>query len=153
MKLKYKCKAWLVRLFKPLVYAILFENPQIWGDEKRVQIGKLADITNALLNTQSGKITIGDYSFCGHQVMILTGTHDYHKYNKERMTAIPEEGGDITIGEGVWISSGVTILGPCTIGDHAVIAAGSVVTPHTNIPPKTLFLGSPARFVKNIEDS
>ncbi|WP_449290609.1 methyltransferase domain-containing protein [Oscillibacter ruminantium] len=56
----------------------------------------------------------------------------------------------MVIGEGVWLASNVTVLGPCTIGDDAVLAAGSVVLPHTVIPPGTMYAGIPAKFVKKL---
>ena len=62
----------------------------------------------------------------------------------------PHENHDILIGNGVWLASNTTILGPCSIGDNAAIAAGSVVTPNTVVPPNVLFAGMPAHFVKNI---
>lgn len=151
MSFKYRIKHLLVRLFAPIVQAIIYETPKIWGNKSRAHISNLSDITNALLNTQSGHISIGDYSFCGHHVMILTGSHDYTKTNKERMTKIPETGGDITIGQGVWIGSGATILGPSTIGDHAVIAAGSTVVAGTTVPAYSIYAGTPAKCIKVIE--
>jgi len=43
------------------------------------------------------------------------------------------------------------ILAGTTIGDHAVIAAGSIVT--GEIPPKSLAAGNPARVIKSFECS
>ena len=56
----------------------------------------------------------------------------------------------ITIGNHVWIGTNVTVLKGVTIGDGAVIAAGSVVT--KDIAPKTLAGGIPAKMIKeNVE--
>ena len=57
----------------------------------------------------------------------------------------PKEGRDIVIGDGVWIASNATVLGPCTIEANAVIAAGSVVAPHTIVPAGCVYAGVPAR--------
>jgi len=51
-----------------------------------------------------------------------------------------------TIGNYVHISVGSKVLGRITIGDHAVIAANSVVT--KDMPPNSLALGIPARIIK-----
>ena len=54
----------------------------------------------------------------------------------------------IRIGNDVWIGMRSIILKGVTIGDGAVVAAGSVVT--KDIPPRTLYGGNPARFIKEI---
>ena len=56
----------------------------------------------------------------------------------------------IKIGNHVWIGINATILKGVTVGDGAVIAAGSVVT--KDVPPKALVGGVPAKIIKeNIE--
>src|SRR5450830_1051260 len=60
------------------------KQSRIWGDPNRVIMGKNIQINNALFNTVSGNIEIGDYTFFGHSVSILTGTHDCSKVNLER---------------------------------------------------------------------
>ena len=55
----------------------------------------------------------------------------------------------ITIGNDVWIGGHSTILPGVTIGDGAVIAAGSVVT--TDVPPRSLVAGNPAKVKKGIK--
>ena len=54
----------------------------------------------------------------------------------------------VTVGNNVWIGGSVTIIGGVTIGDNAVIAAGSVVI--RDIPPDTLAAGNPARVIRKI---
>lgn len=107
-------------------------------------------MVNTLFNTSSGNIVIGDYTFTGHNASIITGTHCYEKFLAERM-GFPITGGDIKIGKGVWIGTNAVILGPCKIGDHAVVAAGSVVTPNSKIEPGVIVAGIPARIVKRLE--
>ena len=53
------------------------------------------------------------------------------------------------IGKNVWIGSDCTILPGVTIGDGAIIGAGSVVT--KSIPANTIAVGNPARVIKEIE--
>ena len=113
-------------------------------------MGKEVFVCNALFNCSSGDISIGDHTFFGHNVCLLTGTHDFHKKERGRQGAIPQKGRDIRIGKGVWIASNATILGPCTIGDHAVIAAGSLVC-GGDLPGGFIYAGSPAKPVKPID--
>lgn len=54
----------------------------------------------------------------------------------------------VTIGNNVWIGGGVQIIGGVTIGDNAVVAAGSVVI--RDVPANTLVAGNPARTVRRI---
>lgn len=141
----------LAALIRPAVMKILVFEPRIYEDPGRVHVSPKADVINALFNTSSGHIYVGEYSFCGHDVALITGTHRYRARNEKRMYDTPVEGRDIRIGRGVWIGSNATILGPCTIGNYAVVAAGAVVLPGTEIPAGTLWAGVPARQVKTIE--
>lgn len=133
------------------VHDILNTNIRVWGDRDRLHIAPTAATVNTLFNTTSGHITIGDYSFTGHNVSILTGSHNIQKQNLARMTDYPQEGHDIVIGQGVWIGSNATVLGPCNIGDHAVIAAGAVVLAGTVIPEGAIAAGIPAKVLRRIE--
>ena len=54
------------------------------------------------------------------------------------------------IRRGAIIGMNVTILENVEIGEEALIAAGSVVVPHTKIPPRVLAAGSPAMVKKEI---
>ena len=53
-----------------------------------------------------------------------------------------------TIKKGASIGANATIIGGITIGEYAMIGAGAVVT--KNIPPYTLWIGNPAKFLSNI---
>jgi hypothetical protein len=57
-------------------------------------------------------------------VSVLTGNHDINRFGRERQTAIQRSGRDVVVGEGAWLASHVLVLGPCRIGEHAVVAAG-----------------------------
>ncbi len=68
---------------------------------------------------------------------------------------------DVTIGHGAImegclihraavIGINVTVLENTEIGEESLIAAGSVVVPHTKIPPRVLAAGSPARVKKEL---
>jgi acetyltransferase-like isoleucine patch superfamily enzyme len=118
--------------------------------ERRVSLGESVTLNDALLNVVSGDITIGDHSFMGHGVSLLTGTHDFRAPRTERQSSSPAAGRDIVIGKGVWIASNATVLGPCTIGDDAVVAAGAVVTMR-EVPAGTIVGGVPAKILGRVE--
>lgn len=125
---------------------------RIWGDTfgnpKKPIIGKNVTMSGdepVFFDVQE-QITIGDDSFFGHGVKLLTGGHDYTKFGEERQKALNPK--PITIEEGAWIASFAIILGGVTIGKHSVIGAGSVVT--HSIPPYVLAAGNPCRIIKKI---
>jgi acetyltransferase-like isoleucine patch superfamily enzyme len=125
-------------LFRPLVY----------GDPDRLHVHPTAVVNNALFNLSSGEITIGEYAFFGHNVSILTGTHDWTKFGAERQVAVPESGRDVVIEEGAWLSSHVIVVAPCRIGAHSVVGVGSLVL--GDVEPYSVVAGSPARVLRQI---
>ena len=92
------------------------------------------------------KVIIEKDAFFGHDIIILTGGHDYTKFGDERRQS--NAGGLVTIREGAWIASRAMLIGPCEIGKHAVVAAGSVVV--KDVPPYQVWGGNPARHIKEI---
>lgn len=150
LRIKILISKFFQNFFGTFLSNILLTQPSIMGNKKRIHMSEKSNINNAILNVNSGEIFIKDYVFFGHSVMILTGTHDYNKFNLERMHDFPKNGNDIVINNGVWIGSGAIILGPCVIGENSVIAAGSIVLPHTNIPSNVIFGGNPAKELKKI---
>jgi acetyltransferase-like isoleucine patch superfamily enzyme len=121
---------------------------QVYGDRSRIQIGKDIHLNDALINTVNGKVIIDVEAFMGHGVSLLTGTHDYHKKGIERQTSTPAHGRDILIGKGVWIASKAIVLAPCEIGEHSVIAAGSIVK--GEVKSHSIYAGAPAKFIRSI---
>jgi acetyltransferase-like isoleucine patch superfamily enzyme len=125
-------------LFRPLVY----------GDPVRLHISDTAVVNNALFNLSSGAITVGEYAFFGHNVSVLTGTHDWTKFGAERQAAVPKSGRDVVIEEGVWVSSNAILVAPCRIGAHAVVGVGALVL--GDVEPYTVVAGNPARVLRTI---
>jgi acetyltransferase-like isoleucine patch superfamily enzyme len=143
--------SFLKRILKPVVLDIITNEIRIWGDSTKLRIAPTAQMVNTMFNTSSGIIEIGDYTFTGHNVSIITGTHNFQSLLHQRVVGIQREGCDIRIGKGVWIGSNVVIIGPCNIGDHAVIAAGAVVVPGTEVKVGAVVAGIPARVIKFID--
>ena len=57
----------------------------------------------------------------------------------------------VSIGDGVWIGAGATVLAGVSIGDGCVIAAGAVVA--TDCEPNGLYGGIPARRIRDLDDT
>lgn len=104
--------------------------------------------TNVLLDGHA-PITIGDYVFLGHNVMVLTGMHD----PELRMQARQEQRGarPVVIEDGVWVCSGAIICPGVTLGAHSVIGPGAVVM--RNVAPCTIVAGNPARRVRRLAET
>ena len=130
---------------------LLSIHPVLWGERERLHVSDLAAVTTCFFNTNSGTISVGDYTFAGSGVSILAGSHDQHLTGLLRRDAEIKEGCDIQIGKGVWLASNSTILGPATIGNNAVVAAGAVVVPRTIIPENTIYAGIPAKCIGKLE--
>ncbi|NKI32722.1 sugar O-acetyltransferase [Croceivirga thetidis] len=93
------------------------------------------------------KITIGDRTMIGPDVQLYTATHPLTA--KERSSG-KEFGKPIKIGMDVWIGGSAIVNPGVTIGDRAVIGAGSVVT--KDIPADVFAAGNPCKIIKNIEN-
>ena len=91
------------------------------------------------------EIHIGHNCLIGPDVGIYTAGHRLHPEGR----VLDGYGISVTIGNDVWIGGHSTILPGVTIGDGAVIAAGSVVT--KDVAPRTLVGGNPARLLKSID--
>jgi len=90
------------------------------------------------------KIIIEKDVFSGHDIMILTGSHDYNLFGNARKVSTKKA--PITIKEGAWLCSRCIILQGVTIGKHAVIMAGAVVV--DDVPDYEMWGGVPAKPIK-----
>jgi maltose O-acetyltransferase len=86
------------------------------------------------------EVTIGAGTQIGPAVQIYTADHPRDASERR---AGAEFGRPIHVGCNVWIGGGAIILPGVTVGDDAVIGAGSVVT--RDIPAGVTALGNPAR--------
>ena len=92
-----------------------------------------------------GDIYIGDRTMIGPNVTLCTTGHPADPEYREMAAhySLP-----IHIGRNVWIGSNAVVLPGVTIGDNAVIGAGSVVT--KDIPANVVAMGTPAKVVREI---
>ena len=87
-------------------------------------------------------VSIGDRTQIGPGVQILTPDHPREPGPRE---AGLEFARAIRIGRNVWIGGGALILPGVTVGDDAIVGAGSVVT--RDVPAGATVVGNPARVV------
>jgi acetyltransferase-like isoleucine patch superfamily enzyme len=125
---------------------VFYWRHYIYGPADRLHWEKANNYftVNAIFNTRSGHIFIGDKTVIGHNSCFLTGRHFFEKGKLKypRNKQVPESGYDIRIGEGCWIASNVTILGGVDVGDDSIVCAGAVVT--KKIEKKSVVAGIPA---------
>ena len=86
------------------------------------------------------EVTIGDRTQIGPAVQIYTADHPRDAATRH---AGLEFGRPIRIGSDVWIGGGAIILPGVSIGDGALVGAGSVVT--RDVAPDAIVTGNPAR--------
>ena len=125
-----------------------------------IHVGKNFFSNYNLIMIDHTDIYIGDDVRIAPNVTITTVKHPFEAEKRAIQymdnTFHPDGIGDyeinapVHIGNNVWLASGVIVCPGVTIGDNAVIGAGSVVT--KDIPANTFACGVPCRVVKEIED-
>lgn len=103
-----------------------------------LSISDYSYISNNVTIRAQGKIQIGRGVIVGPEAFISNGDHS--------LADLTPSSAPIIIGDGVYIGARAMILGGVTIGDHAVIGAGAIVT--KDIPACAVCVGIPAKVVK-----
>lgn len=106
-----------------------------------VRFGRNVIVMPGCLMMSAGGITIDDEVMIAANVQLISNNHDLEQRNV--ITCKP-----VHICRQVWIGAGATILPGVTIGENAVVGAGSVVT--HDVEPNTIVAGNPARFIRKI---
>ena len=146
----YRAPEELCRLFSKLTGRKTPEGfalfPPFYTDcGKNIHLGENVFINSSCHFQDQGGIYLGNNVLIGHNVTLATLNHAQEP--KDRGSMIPKA---IHIGDNVWIGSDSTILPGVTIGNGAIIGAGSVVT--KDVASYTAVAGVPARFIKNVEE-
>ena len=110
---------------------------------KNTQIGKNVFINFDCVFLDLGGITIEDGVLIAPKVSLLSEGHPI--YPEQRHSLVPKH---IHIKKNAWIGANATILHGVTIGQNAVIAAGSVVT--KDVPDNVVVGGIPAQILKEL---
>lgn len=112
---------------------------------RKLIIGNYVDLAAGVRLGTDGGLVIGDRTLIGFGAMILTGNHEIPQgklpiFNGSHIRK------KVIIYNDVWIGANSIILPGVTIGEGAVVAAGSVVT--KDVPPFTIVAGVPAIIIK-----
>ena len=110
---------------------------------RNIRVGKRVFINFGCTFMDRGGITIGDDTFIAPQVQLITENHGLTPDRRRWIVSRP-----IVIGKNVWIGAGAILLPGVSVGDRAVIGAGSVVT--KNMEAHTVVAGNPAKPLKTI---
>ena len=163
---------WYVRLVAPLYqhrgrgskvyWSVRMDTPPY----RRFWLGRRSVLESyCCINNAVGDVTIGDYTRIGiHCTVIgpvcigshvnlargITVTALNHNF-ADTTQRIDEQGVStrpVTIADDVWIGANAVILPGVNVGQHAVVAAGAVVT--TDVPPYSVVGGVPAKVLKRL---
>ena len=108
----------------------------------QLKIGERVFINHSLCVSAAAGVEIEDGVQMAPQVTILTVNHDLK--DKTIVKCSP-----VCIKKNAWIGARAIILPGVTIGENAVVGAGSVVT--KDVPSNTIVVGNPAKILQTIE--
>ena len=117
------------------------------GDMRELfSIGESTYISGPLHVDVGAPVRIGDRVQFGHHVVLLTVEHEIGPPESRcgRLVAAP-----ISICDGVWLGSCVTVLPGVSVGRGAIVATGAVVC--RDVAPNTLVGGVPARLIRELD--
>ena len=112
---------------------------------KNLVLGDGVFITMGCRFQDTGGITIGAGSLIGHGSTLTTLNHGVDP--ARRGDTIPAAA---TLGRDVWLGANVTVVPGVSIGDGAIVGAGSVGT--KDVPERSIVAGMPARVIRSIDD-
>jgi acetyltransferase-like isoleucine patch superfamily enzyme len=109
----------------------------------RLEIGDRTSINYGADFAVTGLVKIG--ADCGIGTHVTIMDNDFHEITDRSRRPEPKP---VIIGDRVWLANRCIIMPGVTIGNDAVVGAGSVVM--TDVPERTLVMGNPARAVKKL---
>ena len=151
---RYRFLGWFKCLFLLLNGASIGKRvifyPGVWiAPGRNLVVGDDVDFALGVLVTTSGGVTIGDRTLLGYRCQILSTNHKIPK-NRAEIFSAGHDKLRVVIGKDVWIGANAIILPGVTIGEGAVIAAGSIVT--KNVDSFSIVGGVPAKLIRERED-
>jgi acetyltransferase-like isoleucine patch superfamily enzyme len=116
--------------------------------QRNARVGKNCKISSHTFICEG--VIIEDDVFIGHGVVFINDTYPRATTPEGMLQTELDWNVEATlIKRGASIGSGATILSNVTVGEHAIVGAGSVVT--HNVPPNAIVVGNPARFLRDIK--
>ena len=118
--------------------------------QKKASVGKRCKVSSHTFICEG--VTIEDNVFIGHSVTFINDTYprattDGGNLQTEKDWKVEKT----VVKRGASIGSGSTILANVTIGENAIVGAGSMVT--RDVPPNTIVAGNPAKVLRSIPNS
>jgi lipopolysaccharide O-acetyltransferase len=127
------------------------------GKELCLVIGDHVQLNDAVHIGAIERVEIGDHTLIASRVFISDHNHGiYDVRNVDSIPGVPPINrplisSPVKIGCNVWIGEQVCILPGITIGDGAIIGAGSVVT--KDVPERSIVAGNPAKVIRVFDES
>jgi acetyltransferase-like isoleucine patch superfamily enzyme len=115
--------------------------------QKNATVGKRCKISSHTFICEG--VTIEDNVFIGHGVMFINDSYPRATAGGNLQTEADWKVERTVIKKGASIGSGATILSNLSIGENAIVGAGSVVT--KDVPPSSIVAGNPAKVLRYIE--
>lgn len=115
--------------------------------QKNAKIGKNCKISSHTFVCEG--VTIEDQVFVGHSVAFINDSYPRAAAEDGCLQTEADWRVEKTlVKKGASIGSGCTILANVTIGENALVGAGSVVT--KDVPPNMIVAGNPAKVLRSI---
>ncbi|MGA7513134.1 MAG: acyltransferase [Candidatus Sulfotelmatobacter sp.] len=116
--------------------------------QKNASVGKRCKISSHTFICEG--VTIEDNVFIGHGVMFINDSYPRATAADGNLQTEADWKVERTVvKKGSSIGSGATILSNVSIGENAIVGAGSVVT--KDVPPGSIVVGNPAKVLRYIE--